>query len=392
MKILLIASRVPAAEQKGDQVVSFHRAMYLARAHTLEIICFGDHKNPRDLRAKEVLASAGIVVHFISWSPLVAFLHLLLATLDVRMPLQCALAKSGEFRKAVDASLKHFRPDFVYCVMIRVLPNLVHFEGPLIVDMIDSMGLNFARRAMKATIPMQWLLRIESSRAVAFERRVALRSTKSFVVSNIDRSFIGESCVDAIPLGVDTDNFANRNNDASAPVVVFSGNMSYRPNVDAILWFARNCWPEVHSKVRDSRLMIVGSRPVPSIVALGLHDESIEVMGHVPSISSVLKLATVAIAPMQSGSGMQFKILEAMACAVPVITTNLGLGDISAAPEKEEILVADSPKLFSQAVLKLIQDKGLARAIGDNGMRFVRANHNWESLNERFATSCGLAR
>ena len=92
---------------------------------------------------------------------------------------------------------------------------------------------------------------------------------------------------------------------------------------------------------------------------------------------------------MQSGSGMQFKILEAMACGVPVVTTARGLGDISASPGKD-ILVADSPKDFSRAVVSLLESEPLSRDVGDRGLRYVRANHSWDVLNERFVLACGI--
>lgn len=94
-------------------------------------------------------------------------------------------------------------------------------------------------------------------------------------------------------------------------------------------------------------------------------------------MAETLNQASLAIAPMQSGSGMQFKILEAMACELPVVTTTLGLGSIKAQPG-QEILVADSPESFADTVITLLQNPQLAKEIGQRARTFVIQNHSWE--------------
>jgi glycosyltransferase involved in cell wall biosynthesis len=389
MKILMIASRVPAAEKKGDQVVSFFRVIYLAKFHEVEVICFGDEGNLDDLEARNVLVKAGIVVHFVRWKPSIALVHLLKAITNFHMPVQCAYFRSGEFQRVVKTVCNRFKPDVMYCVMIRIFANAASFEGRIYVDMVDSMGLNFARRASMATGLKHWLLTLEYRRVSAYENSVAQRVSRSFVVSRIDKNFIASDKVDAIPLGIDMQRFNKGKLRATGPVIAFTGNMSYQPNADAVLWFVKKCWVVVKDSVPGVRLLIVGNNPLPIVVALGMQDKTVVVMGRVPSVAFVLNTAMVAIAPMQSGSGMQFKILEAMACCVPIVTTTLGLGDISALPG-QDLLVADSPAEFSEAVIGLLKSEVLAEEVGEHGMQYVQSNHSWDVLNERFAIACGI--
>jgi glycosyltransferase involved in cell wall biosynthesis len=277
----------------------------------------------------------------------------------------------------------------MYCVMIRVFANAACFGGSIYVDMIDSMGLNFSRRVSMSSGLKRWLLNLEHRRVSAFESRVAKRAMKSFVVSRIDKSVIASKKVDVIPLGIDMQRFNKEKHMVTGPVIAFTGNMFYQPNADAVLWFVQNCWSAVKDSVPGARMLIVGNNPLPSVVAIGEHDKTVVVMGRVPSVAAVLNTAMVAIAPMQSGSGMQFKILEAMACGVPVVTTRLGLGDIPAIPG-QDLLVANSPAEFSKAVISLLQSEELAADVGEHGMQYVQSNHSWDVLNERFAIACGI--
>ena len=390
MKILVISSRIPAAEKKGDQVASFPRVVYLARTNQVELICFGSMSVPEDREARQALEVAGVVVHFVRWKPWVALARMLQALPDASIPFQCAYFRSGEFQKVVEAVSLRFMPDALYCVMVRVFVNAEGFTGRIYVDMVDSMGLNFSRRASVATGLKRWLLSLERRRVSAFERQVARRADRSFVVSRIDQQAIGTEKVDAISLGVDMQRF-KKDTAQKKPggVIAFTGNMGYQPNIEAVLWFVHHCWPEVKRLVPGVRLVVAGSSPAPSVVALGEQDREISVTGRVPSMASILNTATVAVVPMQSGSGMQNKILEAMACGVPVVTTALGLGDIGARSGKE-ILVADSPMEFSMAVVSLLESAQMSVDIGDQGMRYVHANHSWEALNKRFALACGI--
>lgn len=384
MRILAVSNRVPAAERKGDQVVSFYRLVHLARkGHSIELVCFGNIKREEDQVAKYRLEELGIAVHFIQWNPIEAIFNVFMAIFDRKLPFQCALFKSKKFTEKVDNICSRMVPDAVYCVMIRVAKNAESFRGRMFVEIVDSMNLNFSRRVSLSGGIKRLLLSEERYRAAHFEKMLANRASWSFVVSKIDRDAIGESKIDVIPLGIDMRRFEKNRIFPSQPVVAFTGNMNYQPNVDAVIWFVRFCWPRVKDRFPGAKLVVAGSSPQQSVVLLGKRDSSISVTGRVSSMAEVLNASTVAIAPMQSGSGMQFKILEAMACGVPVVATSLGLGDIAAVPEND-LFVGDSAEEFSCKVVSLINSQELNQVIGNNGFDYVVAHHSWDSLNDKF--------
>lgn len=386
MNILAVCPRIPAAKKNGDQVLSYHRLAFLTQKHAVQVLCFAPDKH--DDSDKRALEALGITVHTVPWRLVDALWFGLMALFDSSVPLQCGFYTSHALRREFRKILQDFNPDAVYAVTVRPLCNISASKKPLYVDLVDSMGLNFSRRRDAARGLKRVLLAVESERVLEFERKVAQQATRSFVVSDLDRIYIGEDKVSVLPLGIDLSHFQQNHTFDQDAIVVFSGNMFYQPNVEAALWFVNCCWQAVKARVPEARLVIAGSNPTPSIKELAL-DSSITVTGRVESMAAVLNASQVAIAPMQSGSGMQFKVLEAMACAVPVVATTIGLGDIKAIAN-QDILIGDTPEAIVKLVVGLLKDAIKRVKVGEAGYRYVLANHQWDVINERFARACGL--
>ena len=152
--------------------------------------------------------------------------------------------------------------------------------------------------------------------------------------------------------------------------------MSYPPNVRAASWFAEECFERIRAHVPGASLLIAGKAPVRQVRQLG-EREGISVTGFVDSMPEMLRRARVAVAPMLSGAGIQNKVLEAMACGLPVVATTFGAAAIDAAPGRD-LIVADGADAFADAVVGLLLDSARARQVGANARAVVLERHGWD--------------
>ncbi|MBA2123511.1 hypothetical protein B9J78_00975 [bacterium Unc6] len=375
MKILFITPRFPYPPLKGDQAVPYHRLRILNRRHEITLLSLYDKED--ELAGLDNLKPFCKAIHTVRLPQWRSVMNVALKGPFTSLPLQALYYWSNAFKKRIDELLAENSFDLIHAYMLRVAPYLSDVSAPKVLELIDSMQLNLERRVAMERIPKRWLFQEELRRIVHYERNIGDYFDQMIVVSEKDRALIPNKKVRVIPNGVDTELFKPQSKESKEPAIVFSGNMGYFPNESAVIWFVEKCFRRIKKEIPDAKLVIAGNNPSSKIKKLG-DNLSIFVTGFVESMVDELNKAQVAIAPMQSGSGMQFKILEAMSCNLPVVTTTLGLGDIKARPG-EEICVADTAEDFAETVVTLIKSPEMADRIGRKAREFVMHNHSWEN-------------
>ena len=196
------------------------------------------------------------------------------------------------------------------------------------------------------------------------------------------KQLLPEQLVEVIPNGVDIETFNKRDPAQEiAHRIVFTGRMDYYPNIDAVLFFARECWPHIQSQIPSASWQIVGKDPPREVRNLDALP-GVTVTGTVPDVTSYLASAAVAIAPLQIGSGTRLKILEALAMQKAMVTTSQGCEGLSVT-SGEHLIVADQAQEFAQAVIDLMQDSQKRRALGNAGRKLVETAYSWEHCGNR---------
>jgi polysaccharide biosynthesis protein PslH len=158
--------------------------------------------------------------------------------------------------------------------------------------------------------------------------------------------------------------------------IVFSGNLEYHPNVEAVRWFHARIWPRVRASLQDIEWRLVG-RNAHAINGL-VSGEGIRVIGPVDDAVLALAEASVCVVPLLSGSGTRFKILEAWAAARAVVSTTLGAEGLDAKPG-EHLLIADEPEAFAAAIVRLMENPGLRRRLGESGRALYLDRYTWSA-------------
>ncbi len=191
------------------------------------------------------------------------------------------------------------------------------------------------------------------------------------------KDFLPEKVIEVVPNGVDTETFYGGSSEREVPnQLIFTGTMDYYPNTNAVLFFAQRCWPLIQAQIPGATWLIVGRNPPIEIQKL-VELPGVIVTGTVPDVRPYLAASSVAIAPLQIGSGTRLKILEALAMRKAVVSTSIGCEGLSVVPG-EHLVVEDKPETFAQAVVALLKNPEMRAAYGTAGRALVEAEYSWE--------------
>lgn len=222
-----------------------------------------------------------------------------------------------------------------------------------------------------------------------YERQICQHSDRVIAVSEADRNALlrldPTLNITVIPNGVDLDYYAvySRERDSQAPdygpnALVFTGKMDFRPNVDAVTWFARDILPLVRQQVADARFVIVGKEPHPRVQELAELD-GVTVTGFVPDIRAHIAAAAVYVVPLRMGGGTRLKVLEAMAMRSALVSTRLGCEGFPLTDDRET-LFADDAETFARSVIALLRDPARRARLGEASRQFVEAHYGWQAI------------
>lgn len=374
--LLFLAHRSPFPPDRGDKIRAHNVLKYLAARKRVHLLAFADDRRDLDDGGLASLTASRKVL-WRSKSRVVATLE----ALAQGKPASLTAFDDKAMRDAVADVLAREAIDTIYVFsgqMAQYVP--ADFGGRVVMDFCDMDSLKFADYAKNAHGPMRWLMAREAGALQAFEQATARRVDASLFVSaaeaQIFRVKTGAQYVQVVENGIDTDFFDPEGSfdavNEIGPLIVFTGQMDYRPNVEAVTWFARDILPTIRAAHPGARFAIVGRNPTDAVRALA--SDAVTVTGEVADVRGWLSAAACVVAPLKIARGIQNKVLEAMAMARPVVASEPAAEGID---HGNTILSGATDEDIARAVITLLDDRALADQLGRAAREQVKRRYGW---------------
>ncbi len=374
-RILFLTSELPYPPEQGGSLRSYHLLRYAAAHHAVTLLSFAER--PRDTEPLEQACTEVITVP----APKRGSADRLRTLMLSRRPDMADRLASPTYAQALERLVTSHSYDYIQVQSIEMAPYgllvqewLGDGAPKLVFDDFNAEYL-LQWRALQADghDPLRWPNALYSGlqwlRLRRYERHVCQRAGAVIAVSEADAAALRrlDDCLEpiVIPNGVDITRYQPlppAPDEMGSPSVLFTGKMDFRPNVDAVLWFHRHVWPQVTLMHPEARFFVVGKRPHPRLEQL-TYDPSVTVTGYVPDVRPYMAGADVFVVPMRMGGGTRLKLLEAMAAALPIVSTSMGAEGIEVT-HGEHLLLADEAEAYAQAICDLLSDEVRRRALG----------------------------
>lgn len=382
-EILFLAHRIPYPPDRGDRMRSFHLLKALAKLAPVHLAAFADCEADRAHLATLAPLLASSHVELRSTSPVTAGIGALLRG----EPVSVALYRSVGMQDWIERLLSERPVGTIFAFsgqMAQYVPD--DFDGRFLMDFVDVDSAKFEAFARSAGGPMRWVYAREGRRLAAFEVAVSRRADLSLFVSDAEvalfRARGGSTKVRTLENGIDLQRYdpalgRKPVGHGKGPLIVFTGQMDYRPNIEAVACFAREALPLIRARQADAHFAIVGRDPDASVQRLAALP-GVTVTGEVPDVRDWIAAAEVVVAPLRLARGVQNKVLEAMAMARPVVASPAAAEGIDVRPG-EELVVADGSAAEAEAVVALLGAPELARSIGTAARARMVARYGWDA-------------
>ena len=374
MKIFVLLPRIPYPLEKGDKLRAYNQIKQLAKNNEV-VLCALSDKKVDEQKAFQALQPYCSSINFISISKLQIAIGLARAFFR-RWPMQCGYFYNRKAARKVDALIEKHRPDILFGQLVRVAEYIRHKDIPKAIDYQDVFSYGMKRRRDIASFITRPVYNMEYQRLCRYEATVFDEFDVKTIISKPDRDLIPHPKRDdilIIPNGVDHEFFKPQQREKRYDIV-FTGNMSYAPNVNAVDYLANEILPLVWRQVPEAKMYIAGATPDPKVRKVAT--DRIVVSGWLDDIRDAYAQSRVFIAPMRIGTGLQNKLLEAMSMGLPAITTPLANASLGAKPD-EEILVGNNAEELAQHIVTLLTEPEKAQQIAHAGFDFTNRVYDW---------------
>ncbi len=375
-KLIVCLSRFPFPLEKGDKLRAYHQIKDLSVDFEIYLICTTDCKIKES--NKKELAIFCKEIHVFELKKWKIYLQLFF-TIFTYKPFQVAYFYQFSIQKKINHLLYRIKPNYIYSQLIRSSEYVKNYhECSKTLDYMDTFSKGIERRMISKKGILKWIFQQEHQRLTHYERQIFEYFEHHTIISEQDRSFIShprQKEISIIKNGVDT-HFSPMENSKKSIDLLFTGNMGYPPNVEAANFIYNSILPNLP---KTTQCLIAGVNPPNALQKLT--NQNFKVTGWVPDMKECYAVSKVFIAPMFIGTGLQNKLLEAMAMGIPCITTSLANKALGASPDIE-ILIANNAEEFITQYNRLLEDSTLYTQLAKSGKKYVSTNFSWSQCNK----------
>ncbi|RJQ37941.1 glycosyltransferase [Candidatus Microgenomates bacterium] len=387
MRILIISSYLPYPLFSGGHVRLYNLLKHLSTRHQIVFVCEKrDHQTEKDiLEVKKFCEEIITVDRKKQWS-----LNNILKTAFSLYPFLLIGHTNSEMRKKIENLFIKEKFDLIHVETFYVMQNLPKTNLPIVLTEHNIEYLVYKRYANNAAIFLRPFLFLDVLKMKYWEKYFWKNATKVIAVSDEERKIMGKKDVAIVQNGVDKEAF--KINSAGwktkfkeTKKILFIGDFKWIQNRTSVEWILKKIWPIISSKfksegsISDIKLWIVG-RNIPDDIKKLTDDNDVIFDENAPKeTSEIFKQADLLLAPIKVGGGTSFKILEAMASGIPVVTTSLGIEGIEAKIGKD-VLVSDLEEEMADLVVSVISDEKIYEKISQNARKLIEEKYDWAPI------------
>jgi len=359
LKILFVTPTVPYPPDRGDRLRIYNIIKTFVKKHKLKIIFFVKGEN--EIKYAHEFKKQGFDIELIKLSRLRSYLNLFMAFLT-NSPLQVLFYKHKKMFKRVRELTLSEHYDIVYFHIFTMAQyyKAVNTKALKVLDITDAYSL-FLERLMNfdMSIMDKIFFRIEKKKVKKYER-IFTKFDSVFVCSNIDKEYLEQNYshknIKVFENGIDTNIYKYEEEKPEKYRIIFTGNIPYFPNRDAIKYFIKDIFPLILERVPQAKLIIVGKDPTEDILKLA--NENIIIKGFVKDLKREYLMSEVNVAPIRFGAGTSNKIIEAIALGVPTVATSLALKGFNEGIKKY-VFHAETPEEFCERIIEIFNNESI---------------------------------
>lgn len=383
MKILVALPRFPYPLDKGDKLRAFHQIRCLSERNDVLLFCVSHKTVPQE--HIDILKPYCKAIKIVKPSQLSVGMSILRAFFSIDSLQVSGYWNTKKIRREYSRFEKQQKPDVLFCQMVRTMEWVKKSKVPKLLDFQDCLSKNIERRMYKSKGLAKKILHFEFKMLRSCEYDSFDMYDEFTIISEPDREAIPHRQNDNIkilPNGVDTSYYQPQETEKKYDLL-FCGNMHYKPNVDAALFLVNDVMPIVWKSNPNIKVAVAGTNPTKSVKQLA--SNNVIVTGWVPDMREYYAQSKVFVAPMQIGTGLQNKILEAMAMKVPCITSALA-NDSLKAENGKQVLVAKKAQEYANYILDILGNETKATSLAEEGHKYVVEKYSWSKYSEDLET------